>query len=147
MTCRRHQRGRSRYEAAACFGKMVPASRGGTGIGRDRALMGMRARQQYRSDRTLRGTLAFGGDRLAPLELSVKTVRVDSHTHNALVERPKVVDTGRRRRWSEEEKLRIVAESLSGPRLVSATARRYGHFDVAVVHLAPRLSAEHISAF
>jgi transposase len=31
-----------------------------------------------------------------------------------------------RRRWSEEEKLRIVAESLSGPRLVSATARRYG---------------------
>jgi transposase len=33
---------------------------------------------------------------------------------------------GGRRRWSEEEKLRIVAESLSGPRLVSATARRYG---------------------
>lgn len=37
-----------------------------------------------------------------------------------------MVDTGRRRRWSEEEKLRIVAESLRGPRLVSATARRYG---------------------
>ena len=49
-----------------------------------------------------------------------------SHTHNAQVERLEVVDTGRRRRWSEEEKLRIVAESLSGPRLVSATARRYG---------------------
>jgi hypothetical protein len=44
-----------------------------------------------------------------------------SHTHNAQVERLEVVDTGRRRRWSEEEKLRIVAESLSGPRLVSAT--------------------------
>jgi transposase len=56
----------------------------------------------------------------------LKTVRVDSHTHNAQVERPEVVDTGRRRRWSEDEKLRIVAESLSGPRLVSATARRYG---------------------
>ena len=49
-----------------------------------------------------------------------------SHTHSAQVERLEVVDTGRRRRWSEEEKLRIVAESLSRPRLVSATARRYG---------------------
>jgi transposase len=49
-----------------------------------------------------------------------------SHTHSAQVERLEVVDTGRRRRWSEEEKLRIVAESLTGPRLVSATARRYG---------------------
>src|ERR1700761_3780871 len=53
-------------------------------------------------------------------------VRMASHTHSALVERLEVVDTGRRRRWSEDEKLRIVAESLSGPRLVSATARRYG---------------------
>jgi transposase-like protein len=35
-----------------------------------------------------------------------------SHTHNAQVERLEVVDTGRRRRWSEEEKLRIVAETL-----------------------------------
>lgn len=37
-----------------------------------------------------------------------------------------VVDTGRRRRWTEAEKLRIVEESLAGPRLVSATARRHG---------------------
>lgn len=37
-----------------------------------------------------------------------------------------VVDTGRRRRWTEAEKLRIVGESFAGPRLVSATARRHG---------------------
>ena len=49
-----------------------------------------------------------------------------SHTHSAQVERLEVVDTGRRRRWSEEEKLRIVAASPSGPRLASATARGYG---------------------
>jgi transposase len=42
------------------------------------------------------------------------------------VSRLEVVDTGRRRRWTEEEKLRIVMESLSGPRLGLATARRYG---------------------
>jgi len=33
---------------------------------------------------------------------------------------------GRRRRWSDDEKLRIVAESFAGPRLVSLTARRHG---------------------
>jgi transposase len=37
-----------------------------------------------------------------------------------------VVDSGRRRRWSDEEKLKIVLESLAVPRQVSATARRYG---------------------
>jgi transposase len=36
------------------------------------------------------------------------------------------VDTGRRRRWSEDEKLKIVLESLQAPRQVAATARRYG---------------------
>jgi hypothetical protein len=36
------------------------------------------------------------------------------------------VDTGRRRRWSEEEKLKIVVENLRGPRQVAATARGYG---------------------
>lgn len=40
-------------------------------------------------------------------------------------ERLEIVETGRRRRWSEDEKLRIVMESLSAPRLVSATARRH----------------------
>jgi transposase len=52
---------------------------------------------------------------------------MDSHTPSARrVERLEIVETGRRRRWSEGEKLRIVLESLAGPRLVSATARRHG---------------------
>ena len=50
---------------------------------------------------------------------------MDSHTISAL-NRLEVVETGRRRRWSEEEKARIVLESLSEPRRVAATARRYG---------------------
>ena len=49
-----------------------------------------------------------------------------SHTQGGHVQRLDVVETGRRRRWSEDEKLRIVAESFNGPRLVSATARRFG---------------------
>jgi transposase len=51
---------------------------------------------------------------------------MDSHTHSGPAGRLEVVETGRRRRWSIEEKLRIVSESLSGPRLASATARRHG---------------------
>jgi transposase len=50
---------------------------------------------------------------------------MDSHTHGAFG-RLEIVETGRRRRWSEDEKVRIVLESLAGPRLVSATARRHG---------------------
>ncbi|MFP4361533.1 MAG: IS66-like element accessory protein TnpA [Alphaproteobacteria bacterium] len=40
--------------------------------------------------------------------------------------RLEVVEVGRRRRWSAAEKVRIVEESLAGPRRVSATARRHG---------------------
>jgi transposase len=36
-----------------------------------------------------------------------------------------VISSGARRRWTLEEKQRIVAESYAGSRLVSATARRY----------------------
>ena len=54
------------------------------------------------------------------------TVSMDSNTHSAQVTRLEVVDSGRRRRWSDEEKLKIVLESLAAPRQVSATARRYG---------------------
>ncbi|WP_249125721.1 IS66-like element accessory protein TnpA [Bradyrhizobium manausense] len=42
------------------------------------------------------------------------------------VSRLQVVSTGARRHWTLEEKQRIVAESYSGPRLVSVTARRNG---------------------
>jgi transposase len=51
---------------------------------------------------------------------------MDSDKRSAQVERLEVVETGRRRRWSEDEKLRIVLESLQKPRQVAATARRYG---------------------
>src|SRR3954451_9715842 len=51
---------------------------------------------------------------------------MDRHTHSEQVQRLAVVDTERRRRWSEDEKLRFVTESLGGSRLVSSTARRYG---------------------
>ncbi len=51
---------------------------------------------------------------------------MDIHNDSHLVSRLEIVETGRRRRWSEGEKLRIVEESLSGPRLASATARRHG---------------------
>lgn len=56
------------------------------------------------------------------------TVCMDMHTDSVLgvVTRMAVVDTGRRRRWTLEEKRRIVVESLAGYRQASATARRHG---------------------
>ena len=51
---------------------------------------------------------------------------MDSDRRSAQIERLEVVDTGRQRRWSEDEKLKIVLESLEAPRQVAATARRYG---------------------
>jgi transposase len=51
---------------------------------------------------------------------------MDVHKDSAVLSRIEVVETGRRRRWTCAEKVRIVEESFSGPRLVSATARRYG---------------------
>ncbi|MGY3487657.1 transposase [Bradyrhizobium sp. USDA 4011] len=56
----------------------------------------------------------------------LRTVLMDSDRRSAQVERLEVVDTGRRRRWSEDEKVKIVLESLQAPRQVAATARRYG---------------------
>ena len=48
------------------------------------------------------------------------------HTPISKISRLEVVSTGARRRWTLEEKRRIVAESYDGPRLVSVTARRIG---------------------
>ncbi|TMJ54244.1 MAG: IS66 family insertion sequence element accessory protein TnpB [Alphaproteobacteria bacterium] len=51
---------------------------------------------------------------------------MDSNKFSAQVERLGVVETGRRRRWTDDEKLKIVLESMQSPRAVSSTARRYG---------------------
>jgi transposase len=51
---------------------------------------------------------------------------MDSNKYSAQVERLGVVETGRRRRWTDDEKLKIVLESMQSPRAVSSTARRYG---------------------
>ncbi|MFG1466476.1 transposase [Xanthobacter sp. DSM 24535] len=42
------------------------------------------------------------------------------------ISRLEIVESGGRRRFSDEAKLRIVEESYSGRRLGSATARKYG---------------------
>ncbi len=49
---------------------------------------------------------------------------MDSHTRRTL-DRLEIVETGRRRRWTEDDKVRIVLESMAGPRLVAPTARRH----------------------
>lgn len=49
------------------------------------------------------------------------TSDIDSHP----VQRLEIVNTGRRRRWTQAEKQRIVEESFQGERQVSATARRH----------------------
>ena len=51
---------------------------------------------------------------------------MDVHKHSERVERLEIVETGRRRRWSEDEKLKIVVESFQSPRQVAATARQHG---------------------
>src|SRR5262245_1526196 len=56
----------------------------------------------------------------------VLTVVMDVLTDSHQVRRLEVVESGRRRRWTESEKLKIVQESLAGPRLTAATARRHG---------------------
>src|SRR4051812_17014369 len=52
--------------------------------------------------------------------------RMTEHTPMSSVSRLEVITTGARRRWTLDEKRRIVAESDRAPRIVSATARRHG---------------------
>ena len=47
-------------------------------------------------------------------------------THSPSIEIFTAGEVGRRRHWSDEDKLRIVEESYRGVRQGSATARRYG---------------------
>lgn len=54
-----------------------------------------------------------------------QTVVMTSDIDSRPVQRLEVVNTGRRRRWTLAEKLRIVEESFQGERQVSATARRH----------------------
>ncbi|MBB5049949.1 transposase [Rhodopseudomonas rhenobacensis] len=51
---------------------------------------------------------------------------MDSHKCSTQVERLEVVETGRRRQWTDDEKLKIVLESMQAPRTISSTARRHG---------------------
>lgn len=51
---------------------------------------------------------------------------MDMDKDSGFVGRLEVVEMGRRRRWSVEDKIRIVEESLAGHRQASATARRHG---------------------
>lgn len=50
---------------------------------------------------------------------------MDGHSYSPQVEVLSITDSGRRRRWTVEEKVRIVEESFVRPRAVSATARRH----------------------
>jgi DNA-directed RNA polymerase sigma subunit (sigma70/sigma32) len=60
------------------------------------------------------------------------------HTPNSKVSRLEVVSTGARRRWTLEEKQRIVAESYGGPR-DAADILRFGGFR----HLAEEQETKH----
>lgn len=50
---------------------------------------------------------------------------MDAHSYSPQVEVLSVTDSGRRRRWAAEEKVRIIEESFARPRAASATARRH----------------------
>lgn len=50
---------------------------------------------------------------------------MDDHSFISQVEVLSVTDSGRRRRWSLAEKVRIVEESLARPRQAASTARRH----------------------
>ncbi|WP_245412373.1 transposase [Notoacmeibacter ruber] len=49
---------------------------------------------------------------------------------------------GRRRDWSDEEKVAIVAESYSGLESVCAVARRHGLELLATLHLAAQIARD-----
>lgn len=62
------------------------------------------------------------------MDVSIDRVRTVDLTieKRPQVSRMEIVDSGRRRRFSNEAKLAIAAESYSAPRQVTVTARRHG---------------------
>ncbi|MCK1545728.1 transposase [Bradyrhizobium sp. 179] len=68
---------------------------------------------------------------------------MDVQKDSAVLSRIEVVETGRRRRWTSAEKLRIVEESFAGPRLVSVTARRYGISRQLLLNWRKALASDH----
>jgi transposase len=66
---------------------------------------------------------------------------MSTHTSTAKVLALEVIQTGARRRWTAEEKQRIVAESFSARRMVKPTARRYG-LSTGQLYLWRRLARE-----
>ena len=58
--------------------------------------------------------------------MRLRDSRMTDHTTMSKVSRVEVISTGARRRWTLEEKRRIVSESYGGRWEVSATARRHG---------------------
>jgi transposase-like protein len=56
---------------------------------------------------------------------------MDSNMRSAQIRRLEIAETGRRRRWSDDEKLKIVLESMQRPRRAAVR-----HLALAVVELA-----------
>ncbi len=52
---------------------------------------------------------------------------MDSNKYSTQVERLGVVETGRRRRWTDDEKLKIVLEGMQTPRAISSTVAEICH--------------------
>ncbi len=76
-----------------------------------------------RSTASMPRSYASGQDRLPKTVRFCETDLMTGDKDSFQVQRLEVVNTGRRRRWSVAEKLRIVEESFRGHRQVSATAR------------------------
>ena len=71
-------------------------------------------------------TVALAGGLLLRAWAVLLSVLMGGHTDRPQVSRLEIVEMGRRRRWSDAEKLRIVEASLAGRRMVAATARQHG---------------------
>lgn len=83
------------------------------------------ALEQFKRIDALLDMHASGDSHLTERSAVLRTVLMDM-IRGVPGERLEVMETGRRRRWSEDEKLRIVLEGLHAPRQVAAMTRRYG---------------------